>query len=109
MAAWLIASGAMEAAQIHIAVEVPHDPWAEARIERGFTVHSINPKQMDRFCVRFTLGEAQDDSRDANVMASGRASSISSGALHIGMALNRDRRDTSNTQVGLGRRLLKSK
>jgi hypothetical protein len=57
MAAWLMAtSSAMEAAQIQIAIEVPHGPVVEALIERGFTVHSINPKQMDRFRDRFTLG-----------------------------------------------------
>lgn len=33
-------------------------------------MHSINPKQMDRFRDRFTLGGAKDDSRDAEVMAS---------------------------------------
>jgi transposase len=71
MAAWLMAtSSAMEAAQIQIAIEVPHGPVVEALIERGFTVHSINPKQMDRFRDRFTLARAKDDSRDAEVMAS---------------------------------------
>lgn len=38
-------------------------------MERGFKVHSINPKQMDRFRDRFTLAGAKDDSRDAEVMA----------------------------------------
>ena len=42
----------------------------EALIERGFQVHAINPKQMDRFRDRFTLAGAKDDSRDAEVMAS---------------------------------------
>jgi hypothetical protein len=71
MAAWLMAtSSAMEAAQIQIGIEVPHGPVVEALIERGFTVHSINPKQMDRFRDRFTLAGAEDDSRDAEVMAS---------------------------------------
>ena len=39
-------------------------------MERGFKVHAINPKQMDRFRDRFTLAGAKDDSRDAEVMAS---------------------------------------
>jgi transposase len=39
-------------------------------IERGFKVHAIDPKQMDRFRDRFTLAGAKDDSRDAEVMAS---------------------------------------
>ncbi|WP_246734918.1 IS110 family transposase [Chelativorans sp. ZYF759] len=71
VAAWLTAnSGALEAGQIQVAIEVPHGPVVETLIERGFTVHAINPKQMDRFRDRFTLAGAKDDSRDAEVMAS---------------------------------------
>jgi transposase len=71
MAAWLMgASGALEAGQIQVAIEVPHGPVVETLIERGFYVHAINPKQMDRFRDRFTLAGAKDDSRDAEVMAS---------------------------------------
>lgn len=71
MAAWLMAtSGATKAAQIFIAIEVPHGPVTETLIERDFVVHAINPKQMDRFRDRFTMAGAKDDSRDAEVMAS---------------------------------------
>jgi transposase len=71
MAAWLMAtSGAPEAAQILVAIEVPHGPVVETLMERGFEVHAINPKQMDRFRDRFTMAGAKDDSRDAEVMAS---------------------------------------
>jgi transposase len=71
MAAWLLAaSGAGNPSQVYIAIEVPHGPVVETLIERGFTVHAINPKQMDRFRDRFTLAGAKDDSRDAEVMAS---------------------------------------
>jgi len=71
MAAWLIAtSGAVEAGQVQVAIEVPHGPVVETLIERGFKVHALNPKQMDRFRDRFTLAGAKDDSRDAEVMAS---------------------------------------
>ena len=71
MAAWLLAaSGAACPSQIYIAIEVPHGPVVETLIERGFKVHAINPKQMDRFRDRFTLAGAKDDSRDAEVMAS---------------------------------------
>jgi hypothetical protein len=71
MAAWLLAaSGAGSPSQIYIAFEVPHGPVVETLIERGFTVHAINPKQMDRFRDRFTLAGSKDDSRDAEVMAS---------------------------------------
>ena len=71
MAAWLLAtSGAAEAGQIRAAIEVPHGPVVEALIERGFKLHVLNPKQMDRFRDRFTLAGAKDDSRDAETMAS---------------------------------------
>jgi len=71
MAAWLMAtSGAGEPGQVSIAIEIPHGPVVETLIERGFAVHAINPKQMDRFRDRFTLAGAKDDSRDAEVMAS---------------------------------------
>ena len=71
MAAWLkAASRTKDPAQIHIAIEVPHGPVVETLMERGFKVHAINPKQMDRFRDRFTLAGAKDDSRDAEVMAS---------------------------------------
>lgn len=71
MATWLMAtSGASEASQIQVAIEVPHGPVVETLIERAFKVHAINPKQMDRFRDRYTLAGAKDDSRDAQVMAS---------------------------------------
>jgi transposase len=71
MAAWLLATSRADGPdQIHVAIEVPHGPVVETLIERGFKVHAINPKQMDRFRDRFTLAGAKDDSRDAEVMAS---------------------------------------
>jgi transposase len=71
MAAWLLkTNGAEEAGRVLVAIEVPHGPVVENLIERGFTVHAINPKQMDRFRHRFSRPGAKDDSRDAEVMAS---------------------------------------
>ena len=71
MAAWMICTaGETHAGQIHVAIEVPHGPVVEALIERGFNVHAINPKQLDRFRDRFTMAGAKDDSRDAETMAS---------------------------------------
>jgi len=71
MATWLMAkSGAAQASQIRVAIEVPHGPVVETLMERGFGVYAINPKQMDRFRDRFTLAGAKDDSRDAQTMAS---------------------------------------
>ena len=74
MAAWLMAASCASRArsQLLAAIEVPHGPVVETLIERGFKVHAINPKQMDRFLGdRFHLGGRRyDDSRDAEVMAS---------------------------------------
>lgn len=71
MAAWLMAkSGGAESSQINVAIEVPHGPVVETLLERGFRVHAINPKQVDRFRDRYTLAGAKDDSRDAQTMAS---------------------------------------
>ena len=70
MASWLLkVSGAAEPGAVLVAIEVPHGPVVENLIERGFAVHAINPKQMDRFRDRFSMAGAKDDSRDAEVMA----------------------------------------
>lgn len=71
MADWLMkASRADHPEQVFVAIEVPHGPVVEALLERGFGVHALNPKQMDRFRDRFTMSGAKDDSRDAQVMSS---------------------------------------
>ena len=66
---WL-AQLAVEPAQVGIAIETPRGPVVEALLERGFSVYSINPKQLDRFRDRFTVAGAKDDRRDALVLAS---------------------------------------
>ena len=71
MAAWLIATAnGARPGDICVAIEAPHGPVVEMLLERGFAVHAINPKQIDRFRDRFTMAGAKDDSRDAEVMAS---------------------------------------
>jgi hypothetical protein len=60
MAAWLkTTSATSDPGQVHVAIELPHGPVVETLIERGFRVHAINPKQMDRFRDRFTFAAAQ--------------------------------------------------
>jgi transposase len=56
---------------VFVAIEVPHGPVVESFMERGFRLHSINPKQLDRFRDRFSPAGAKDDSRDAEVLGSG--------------------------------------
>jgi transposase len=71
MADWLMAtSGAERPEDIAVAIEVPHGPIVETLLERGFAVHALNPKQMDRFRDRYSPAGAKDDSRDTLVMAS---------------------------------------
>ena len=69
MAAWLLAQAGAAADVIGVAIEVPHGPVVEALMEHGFVVHSLNPKQLDRFRDRFSPAGAKDDRRDARVLA----------------------------------------
>ena len=69
MAEWICAKTQGDAADIPVAIEVPHGPVVEALMDRGFPVYSINPKQLDRFRDRFSPAGAKDDSRDAYVLA----------------------------------------
>ena len=50
LAAWLIAGAAPE--RIAVGIELPHGPVVESLMERGFAVHALNPKQLDRFRFR---------------------------------------------------------
>jgi transposase len=68
LCAWLLAVSGGEPAVIAVSIEVPHGPVVETLLERGFLVHSVNPKQLDRFRDRFTVAGAKDDSRDAHVL-----------------------------------------
>jgi len=56
---------------IAVAIEVPHGPVVDALLDRGFAVHAINPKQLDRLRDRFSVAGAKDDRRDARVAAAG--------------------------------------
>jgi transposase len=60
-----------ESSAVAIAVEVPHGPVVDVLLDRGFIVHSINPKQLDRLRDRFSVAGAKDDRRDAYVGADG--------------------------------------
>ncbi len=69
MAAWILAAADAEPRAVGIAIEVPHGPVVETLMERGFPVHAVNPKQLDRFRDRFSPAGAKDDRRDARVLA----------------------------------------
>ena len=67
---WLV-SVAGDPGSVAVAIEVPHGPVVDALLDRGFAVHAINPKQLDRLRDRFSVAGAKDDRRDARVAASG--------------------------------------
>lgn len=69
MAEWILGLTGTPAAAVHVAIEVPHGPVVESLMERGFRLHAINPKQLDRFRDRFSPAGAKDDRRDAEVLA----------------------------------------
>ena len=69
LAEWVLSMAAGEAAAIDVAIEVPRGPVVESLMERGLAVHSINPKQLDRFRDRISPAGAKDDRRDAWVLA----------------------------------------
>jgi transposase len=54
---------------IAVAIETPRGAVVDALLDRGVSVFSINPKQLDRFRDRHTISGAKDDRRDAFVLA----------------------------------------
>ena len=69
MADWLLSFAGGDAGEVGVAIETPRGPVVESLMEHGFAVHSINPKQLDRFRDRFSPAGAKDDRRDARVLA----------------------------------------
>jgi len=67
---WLMAM-AGDPGTVAVAIEVPHGPVVDALLDRGFAVHAINPKQLERLRDRVSLAGAKDDRRDARVAAGG--------------------------------------
>src|SRR5919199_3281448 len=67
---WLV-SIAGDAGAVAVAIEVPHGPVVDVLLDRGFAVHAITPKQLDRLRDRFSVAGAKDDRRDARVAAAG--------------------------------------
>jgi Transposase len=55
--------------RVAIVAETPRGLIIECVLERGYSVFSINPKQLDRFRDRHTVAGAKDDRRDAFVLA----------------------------------------
>ena len=64
---WLL-SVAGTVTAVAVGIEVPHGPVVDSLIDRGFVVHAINPKQLDRLRDRFSVAGAKDDRRDSYVL-----------------------------------------
>ena len=58
MCDWLV-SVAGHPSTVAVAIEVPHGPVVDALLDRGFAVHAINPKQLDRLRDRFSVAGAK--------------------------------------------------
>lgn len=65
----LIAQVGGRAEQVAVAIETPRGSIVESLVERGVAAFSINPKQLDRFRDRHTVGGAKSDRLDAFVLA----------------------------------------
>jgi transposase len=61
--------GGGEPGRVAVSIETPRGAVVETLLERGFAVHAINPKQLDRLRDRHTVAGAKDDRRDAYVLA----------------------------------------
>lgn len=57
------------AERLAVAIETPRTAVVETLLERRIAVFALNPKQLDRFRDRHTVGGAKDDRRDAYVLA----------------------------------------
>jgi transposase len=69
LAAWLRQHTSDSPPLLAAAIEIPRGAIVETLLEHGFTVFSINPKQLDRFRDRYSPAGAKDDRRDAFVLA----------------------------------------
>src|SRR3546814_17307706 len=70
MAEWILAVTGARPEEVAVAIETRHGPVVESLMARGFRLHDINPKQLDRFRDRFSTAGPKDDRRDAEVLAS---------------------------------------
>jgi len=68
---WVLQHTAAAPAAIAVGIETPRGALVDTFLEYGFPVFAVNPKQLDRFRDRFTVGGAKDDRRDARAVADG--------------------------------------
>jgi transposase len=88
--------------RVAVAIEKPHGAIVETLLERGISVFSINPKQLDRFRDRHTVAGAKDDRRDALVLADSlRTDRQAFRRVRLGDPLLVQLRELSRMQEGL--------
>lgn len=63
------ATSSSTAEEVFVAMEDRGNPVADTLLAHRFRVHTINPKQVDRFRDRESVSGAKDDRRDARVLA----------------------------------------
>jgi len=66
---WLCERTSSELHRVAVGIEAPRGALVDTLIELGLAVFAINPKQLDRFRDRHTVGGAKDDRLDALVLA----------------------------------------
>jgi transposase len=96
-----------------VGIETPRAAVVETLLDRGVAVFALNPKQLDRFRDRHTVGGAKDDRRDAYVLAdslrtdqpSFRAVKLSSAEFVELRELSRLRDELTAERLALGNRL----
>jgi transposase len=66
---WLRELAGGDRTAIAVAIERPDGLVVEALLDQEIAVHTLNPKQLDRFRDRFSPAGAKDDRRDALVLA----------------------------------------
>jgi transposase len=66
---WLLELAQHDTGRIAVGIEVPHGPVVETFLQCGIAVFAINPKKLDRFRCRYAVSGANDDRRDAFVLA----------------------------------------
>jgi hypothetical protein len=69
LADWLWTLSAGHPQRVAVAIEGPRGAMVAGLVERGCHVCAIHPKQLARFRDRHTMAGAQDDRRDAFVLA----------------------------------------
>src|SRR5712691_2985591 len=69
LADWLWTLSAGQPQRVAVAIEGPRGAMVEGRLERGFHLFALHPKQRDRFRDRHRGAGAKDDRREAFVLA----------------------------------------